>query len=420
MSTVVIAAFGSRGDVAPFTGLGVRLRQAGHQVAIAACQPYAGLIRDAGLEYRWLPFDPSRGPRSEASRRYLDDGGSLRNVARLASDALEIMRGVGPAIADAAQDADILLTSVVSTTLGYHVAEGLGIPSAGVYALPTMPTGDFPPILADLPSLGRWGNRTMSKMMGLSERIYRGLVNELRRDLGLPPTTVRGILREQRERQWPILHGFSEHVVPRPRDWRPGLELTGYWWPQSPSSWEPPAELVDFLDAGPPPVFIGFGSNVVGLGDHYSELLIEAVRKAGVRGVVQADWDGLAAAGDDVIAIGEAPYEWLFPRMAALVHHAGSGTTAAGLRAGVPAVPVPNVVDQFLWAKRLVTLGLAPEKIRQKRLTADRLAAAIREVVGNPDYRLATQAMAAKLKDEDGAVPVIDLVNRLTSTTARH
>lgn len=411
MSRIVIVAFGSRGDVAPYTGLGIRLRQAGHAVAVAACRPYADLVTEAGLEYRWLPKDPREGARSEAGRRYMEDA-SARARRNLIPELVEGMRGVGPAIAEAARDADLLLCGVIGSLMGYHVAEGLGIPSAGVFLLPTAPTGDFPPVVTGTRSLGRWGNRAAARLGGVSERIFLPQVNELRAQLGLPATTRRGYQR-RRNAEWPILHGFSEHLVPRPADWRAGLEITGYWWPEPPRHWEPPARLVDFLAAGPPPVFVGFGSSAITSGERFSEIVSTALRTAGVRGVVQAGWAGLEVTGDDVITIGEAPYPWLFPRMAAVVHHAGAGTTAAGLHAGVPAVAVPGIVDQPFWAKRLVHLGLAPDSIRQRDLDADRLAAAITAVVSEPAYRRRTQQISAAVRAEDGAGRVVTAVTAL-------
>src|SRR5690606_34299463 len=185
----------------------------------------------------------------------------------------------------------------------------------------------------------------------------------LRRDLGLPRRSAGATAARQAREGWPILHGYSPAVLPRPADWRPGLEVVGYWWP-APVPWEPPGRLVDFLAAGPPPVLVGFGSMAGGHGAQLLPLVLAALRAAGVRGILQAGRAGLGAdgpdLGPDVIAIGDAPHEWLLPRVAAVVHHAGAGTTGSTLRAGVPSVPTPVFADQPLWSKRLVELGCAP------------------------------------------------------------
>jgi sterol 3beta-glucosyltransferase len=415
MTKVVIVAFGSRGDVAPFTGLGARLQQAGHEVAIAACAPYKSLVEAAGLDYRWLPFDPEAGPQSEAGRRYVEDGGSTRRLAGMLGEVREIMGGLGPAVAEAAKGADVLVNSVLGGIFGCHVAEAMGIPCFGAYVTPLEPTGDFPPIMADLPSLGRRGNLALGRLTALGQRFYLKSINELRRDLGLEPITVRETFRRQREQRWPVLHGFSQYLLPRPKDWRPGLELTGFWWPHRDPDWQPSQELQAFLDDGPPPVFAGFGSLGNGSlgngrrGGTPGEIVVKALRKAKVRGVVS----GFEADGDDMFAIGDTPFDWLFPRMQALVHHAGAGTTALGLRAGVPAVVVPGVVDQFLWANRLTALGLTPDAPRQKQLRPDRLAKAIRRAVDDPSYRARTREIGAAIAAEDSAQPVLDLVEKL-------
>jgi len=205
-------------------------------------------------------------------------------------------------------------------------------------------------------------------------------------------------------------------VLPRPADWRPGLAVTSYWWPAGAPGWHPPADLEDFLAAGAPPVFIGFGSMVPADPGQLTDLIAAAGQRAGVRMVIQSGQPGLAQAGPppgDVIVIGEVPHEWLFPRLAAAVHHAGAGTTAAGLRAGIPAVTVPKIGDQPFWAARLAVLGAGPPPIPYRKLSVAALASAIRDAIGRPGYRARAQQLAARLAREDGTAPVVTAVSRL-------
>jgi UDP:flavonoid glycosyltransferase YjiC (YdhE family) len=257
-------------------------------------------------------------------------------------------------------------------------------------------------------SVGRFGNRAVTATANfVSQALYAGPVRALRQRLGLPHEPIRTLRRWQDGGRHPTFHGFSTAVVPRPADWRPQLEVVGYWWPAHPPGWTPPAELTDFLAAGPPPVFIGFGSMGPGQGTRLSGPVLEAVRRARVRAVVQAGWAGLHVASDDVLTIGEAPHDWLFPRVAAVVHHCGAGTSAAGLRAGVPAVPVPVLADQPFWADRLHRLGAAAAPIPLPRLTADRLAAGLRDATTNPHRAARAQALGARLRAEDGSGRVL-------------
>jgi sterol 3beta-glucosyltransferase len=419
---VVILTAGTRGDVAPYTGLGAHLRSAGFRVTIATHEPFAQLVRDGGLCFRPIPGDLRRTLASTAFRQWQRPGRSVlepvRQVRRMAAvmrETADAMREIGRGVADAIRDdTDIVLLSNTMAPLGYHIAEELHLPSMGVYLLPLEPTSEFPPALAGYPSLGGWGNRATARFaQRMTDRVYVGAVREQRSRLGLSPTSLPELRRRQRKQQWPVLHGYSPAVAARPKDWRAGLDVVGFWWPEPPARWQPPSDLVEFLDAGPPPVFVGFGSMSPADAEQLGDLAVKALVRAGCRGVIQSGWAGLTAHGADIIGIGDQPYDWLFPRMRALVHHAGPGTAAAGIRAGVPTVPVPVMVDQFFWASRLAALGVATPPIPLKRLTTDRLAGDIRAAVSEPAYRSRAQALSDRLRTEDGAGAVVAAVQKL-------
>lgn len=419
---VTILAGGTRGDVGPYTGIGVRLREAGHDVTVATHQPFADLVRSCGLSFQPIPGDLHEVLASAVFQRWqrlsptpsgqVRQAGSVTAVIRQIRDVMrQIGEGIIPVIE---RKPDLLLLSNTLAPLSYHLAEAFDIPSMGVYWGPLEPTGEFPPIMAAYPSLGRWGNLATSAFaQAMTDSVYSAAVRRQRSVLGLAPTSLRQMRRCQRERRWRVLHGFSAALVPRPRDWRPELEVVGYWWSHRPAAWRPPAALVDFLDAGPPPVFVGFGSMAPDHAEQLSTLAVAALRRAGVRGVVQAGWAGLTVCADDIIGIGDTPHDWLFPRMAAVVHHAGAGTTGAALRAGVPAVPVPVMIDQFFWAARLAALGVAPQAVPFARLSADRLAVAIRDALEQPRFRRQAALLAEKIEAEDGAGRVVELIDKL-------
>lgn len=253
------------------------------------------------------------------------------------------------------------------------------------------------------------------------DRLYADGVRDLRAQLGLPPASARAVRRRRNADSRPVLHGVSPALVPRPADWRPGLELVGNWWPYTAPDATLPPELEDFLAAGPPPVFVGFGSMAAGARDNggserLAATVVGALRRAGVRGVIQSGWAGLSgpADGADILTVGEVPHALLFPRTAAVVHHAGAGTTAAALRAGVPAVPVPVTADQPFWAARLAAVGAGTDAVPFRALAAEgaveRLAEAIGRAVREPSYRDAATAVARRMEAEDGAGEVIKAV----------
>ncbi|WP_030267019.1 glycosyltransferase [Streptomyces sp. NRRL B-24484] len=403
---ILIAAAGSRGDIAPYTGLGAELRRAGYEVAVAAADPFAPLVRAAGLEFRSLPADtrprPGTGPAPD--RREL-----LRTAGAFVTE-------LGQGFADAVDGgADLLLLSATTAPLGWHLAEATGIPSLGVHLQPTAPTGDFPPTVPGVRPLGRLGNRTTGRLaLRIADRLYDPAVARLRGRLGLPPLSAAAMRRRQERANWPVLYGFSTALVRRPADWRPGLDVVGPWWPHVDPTERLPQAVEDFLRAGPPPVLVGFGSMAAGEGERLGDLAVRALRRAGLRGILQSGSAGLAAEGEDVLTVGDLPHALLFPRLAAVVHHAGAGTSAAALRAGVPAVTVPVTADQPFWAGRLAALGAATEPIPFASLTAARLAEALRRVVRRPAFAQAAAGAAEHLAGEDGAGRVLLAVRRLT------
>ncbi|MEU6991121.1 glycosyltransferase [Streptomyces sp. NPDC046465] len=402
MTRILIAAAGSYGDVAPYTGLGFRLREAGHDVALATHGTFAPLVEAAGLKFRELPADTDDQQRA-------DGGKELMRAAAV------FVRALGGGLVDAAvRGADLLVLSTTTAPLGWQLSEAMEIPALGAYLQPAHPTRAFPPVVGAARSLGGFGNRVLGGLaLRMVDRVYADAVRDLRSRLSLPAATPGQVRARQERAGWPVLHGFSPAVVPRPADWRAGLDVVGNWWPHhDPASGLPP-DLDAFLRAGPPPVFIGFGSMAGGDGERLSELAVRALRAAGLRGVLQAGRAGLAASCDDVLTIGEVPHALLFPRVAAVVHHAGAGTSAAALRAGVPAVPVPVTADQPFWARRLAALGAATDPIPFKDLTAPRLADALGRAVREETYGRAAAGLARTMAAEDGAGQALKAVERL-------
>jgi sterol 3beta-glucosyltransferase len=403
---ILILTAGSRGDVAPFTGLGQRLQRAGHQVALAAHDRFADLVRECGLEYRALPGDPVELVRA---RTAAPSPAAARSVFATFLD--ELGDGI---VAAAAAGTDILLTAFGPAPLSRLVAQGFGIPSLGVYLAPGVPTREFPPpgwpvtghlSPADNIAAGR-------ELLARTGSLYAGVLGRLSARLDLAAATA------EAPDDWPICHGFSPAVVPRPADWPPRVYVTGYWWPARPPGWRPPDLLVNFLGAGPPPVFVGFGS-MTPTHERLHDLIAVAVKRAGVRAVVQSGWAELEPAGDDILLVGDLPHDWLFARTAAVVHHAGAGTTAAGLRAGVPAVPVPVLVDQPFWADRLHRLGVAPHPLPMHELTADTLTDALRSCLDRSTYRDRATELARRIRADDGPGVVLSLITQLEGASGQ-
>lgn len=387
---------GTRGDVAPMAGLGSKLQALGFDVAIAANAAYASLVTTARCEYRELPGDMSHLV-SPAAPGKKATGADLRRYMSELGDYMELVATGTLAAAEAG--ADVILANAIAPYAN-DVAEALGIPVIGAHLQPTEPSTAYPPVvLGSARSLGPVGNKLLGSLISAGKAPYDAPSARIRQVLGLPKRSRSASDRARRKANSPVLHGFSPTVFPRPIDWRSGLTMTGYWWPETEPGWQPPAELAEFLADGPPPVFVGFGSSAA----LDADFMLDVAHRAGVRAVLQGVQ---GVAGPDALSIGAVPHEWLFPQMAAVVHHAGAGTAAAGLRAGVPTVSVPIYTDQPFWAARITSLGAGPQPVPYKELTAERLATAVTKAITTPAYSAHARQLAAALAAEDGTAPV--------------
>lgn len=173
--------------------------------------------------------------------------------------------------------------------------------------------------------------------------------------------------------------------------------------------------LAAFLEAGPPPVYIGFGSMVSSRPQETAELALQALARAGQRGVLASGWGGLhrEALPEEVFLLDAAPHSWLFPRMAAVVHHGGAGTTAAGLRAGVPSILTPFFGDQPFWGRQVHKLGVGPQPIPQRQLSAANLAAAIQQAVTDTEMQQRAADLGRRIRAEDGVARAVEVLQRL-------
>lgn len=223
---------------------------------------------------------------------------------------------------------------------------------------------------------------------------YRKLITTWRRDvLGLPP--VRDELMRDGQAV-PRLYGYSRYVLPVPPDWDASSVVTGFWFLDTPADWQPPQQLIAFLQAGPPPVYVGFGSMAAADARQKGAHVVEALAHAGVRGIIATGARGLVldSVPEHVFLVEALPHDWLFPRVGAVIHHGGAGTTAAGLRAGKPSIICPFFGDQPFWGRRIAALGVGPQPIAQRRLSVSALTEALR--VATSDTAMQQRAAARR------------------------
>lgn len=415
---IAVLTTGSRGDAQPFAALGRELHSRGHNVLFCTHERFRPMALEQGLEFAPLSdellqlLDVKDGREAIESR-----GAPLRLIRRVKGIIGRMLRAQW----DACRDAQALLFHPKAAG-GPHIAEKLGIPAAIGLPLPLLvPTRAFPvplPLFSAFP-LGGLYNRLTYRLVKALAFPYAGIIREWRREaLGLPDRTAGTGWRSVRGRDLPVLHGISPSVLPRPEDWPDNAHMTGYWF----SRLTPPPlnqGLEDFLAQGPPPVYLGFGSMAGTRAEALGNVIIEALDRAGLRGVAATGWGGAYfseaarnAAPQRLHIIDQAPHETLFPHVAAVVHHGGAGTTAAGLRAGKPTLICPFMGDQFFWGNLVHAQGLGPRPIPQRRLTAVNLAEALKQCVSDASIGRLAGEIGGRIRAEDGLSRAADIAER--------
>ncbi len=411
---ILIVTLGSRGDVQPYLALAVGLQQAGHSVTLAAPATFADWIRSYGVAAEPVRFNP------QAAMQQLGKGrGGLRTLTAILRLLRDGMADAQAQVWEAAQKTDYFIQS--ATGMGVlEAADAFGRPGAFAYLYPFAPTRAWP--MFWLPfrwSAGRQYNwLTHHLMLHLLWQVGGRMANAWRRKLGLPGWRwAQDSLARARTLGVPFLYGYSPSLLPKPADWDDHQHVTGYWFLDPEPGWQPPADLLRFLEAGPPPVYLGFGSMNAEDPERHTRLALRALELSGQRGLLLTGWGGLArpaepGATDRVHSVDNVPHAWLFPRLAAVVHHGGAGTTAATLRAGVPGILTPFGGDQIAWADLVGQAGVSPRATGIQRLTPERLAAAIGQAVNDPALRARAAALGQAIRAEDGVARAVEIIER--------
>ncbi|MEP7291321.1 MAG: glycosyltransferase [Chloroflexota bacterium] len=417
---ITILTAGSQGDIQPFVALALGLQAAGEEVTLCTGRRYAAFVTRYGLNFAPMNDDFLNFADTDEGRAAVDGGskfGLINKVKPLIRKMLDDQW-------QAAQHSQAIIYH--PKTLGApYIAEKLAIPVFMSIPLPLYtPTRAFPsPILPQSLRLGGIFNRLSYSVIHLIKLPYMGVINDWRASIGLPKRSWRADdLSRADGTPVPVLYSYSPAVVPTPPDYPASTHVTGYWFLDAAPGWQSPADLQAFLDAGAPPVYVGFGSMTGADPQAKARLVVDALHQAGQRGVIASGWGGLQASDlpDDIFMLDRAPHDWLFPRTAAVVHHGGAGTTAAGLRAGKPTVICPFFGDQPFWGQWVCQLGVGTQPIPQKRLTVESLANAIRAAVTNPDICRRAEALGAQIRAEHGVANAVHIIQQSAELPVAH
>ncbi len=409
---ITILTYGSRGDVQPFVALAVGLQRAGHTVLLAAPARFAGFVAQYTIPFAPLPGDPE-----VMSARLNEAGGNAyRAVKSMAAYAFSIAAPVARAAFAACDGADMIVHSFLFTTGAHSLARQRGISDVSVQPFPMFaPTRAFPNVaLARVPS-GRWSYFTH----WFASQVFWHVGNMGYRRLRAAAPDVFDLdlcwpFDASRPPQTPLIFAYSPTVLPRPDDWSaPNIHVVGYFFLDDDVAYQPPVVLSRFLEAGAPPVCVTFGSMVNREATRVQGIVLEALAASGNRAVVLTGWGdaGSARTSENVLFLDAVPHTWLFPRCKAVIHHGGAGTTAAGLRAGIPNIIVPHAADQPFWGKRIHAIGAGPAPVPVRELTLERLLAAL-AAVENPSLISAARAVGGLIRAENGVGAAIRLIEQ--------
>lgn len=407
---ITIIALGTEGDVRPLVALGGGLHREGYEVCLATTFAFSDLVRSENLGFSLFDGDFKELMVKE-SNELKKSGNSPKSMEK---SMKRMIQSVGPAWVEqgiaACKDADIIIAGSVAVYLAAALAEILNKPFVQAHLAPAGLVKEIP--MAPSPLMNHILHSAITMMLW---QPVRPVVNNiLRKKYGLRPYPWYGPQKQLNKMKKHILFGMSPNVVPHKDGLPEYIRITGNWILNRAETWRPSQQLLDFLDAGPKPIYIGFGSIPSKDSDKIKKIVLEAVSLSGCRAILSAaslgfDETDISIRNDQIFVIDHVPHDWLFKKVELAVHHGGAGTTAAAIRAGIPSVIVPFFGDQNYWAWCIEQLGVSTKKIAGRNLTADNLADAIRQAK-DKQIKEKAKLLGDKVLAEDGIKTAINVL----------
>jgi len=408
---ITMIAIGSTGDVRPFVILGKELSRRGYQIMIAAFPRFEALVKDNGLSFYRLSLDADVFIQSIMQ----PDTNGVTYIPRLEKGIKKSFPDLVRDMTESCREADALVCNFFGT-VNYSIAEKYGIPCIQAYYCPMDPTRDMPLSAFRSQHLGRWMNKKTYQLgylvIGAVEKRY------------LNPWRIENNLTVRKPKPYPdyrigshtvpVIYALSSHLVPRPPEWPDHIHMSGFWFEEGPpADWVPPADLETFLSAGDVPVYIGFGSMRNRNMNSFIAVILRALHASGIRAVISTGWQNAHFSPTrQVFFSDDVPHEWLFPRVRAVIHHGGAGTTSAGLRYGKPTLVIPFAGDQPFWGHQVYRNGCGPKPIPLSDLSVAKMTKALLNLVNQKKYRENALRIGLLLSRENGTVNAADLIEK--------
>jgi sterol 3beta-glucosyltransferase len=416
---ITIVAVGSRGDIQPYCALALGLQQRNYRVQIATAKNFRSFVENLGIGFALISGDYQELLATKAGLDLLEGDRSQT----ILTDEIRYQQLLDAY--KACEGSDLILFNALSTWV-YSIVEKLEVPGILLASVPIVPTKAFPFL--------NFAQSTHNFFLGianlasyrLAEFLFwnstRRLINQFRtEELGLSPLPYLGARYRTDKPTYlsplPVVHHYSEAVIPFPSDWPKQAYQTGYLFLNESDRYQASEALKQFLLSGKKPIYIGFGSMMVRVEERtrLSQVILKAIELSGQRAIVASGWGAinLDTQKDEIFLVDEVPHDWLFPQVAAAVYHGAAGTTAAALRAGIPSIIVPFFADQPIWGKRLHQLGVASRPIPRKELTAEALAQSILKVTEDEAILSKSARLGEMIRAENGVVRAIEVIEKL-------
>ena len=412
---ITIIAFGSQGDVQPYLALAVGLKHEGYQVRFAANSNFAGLAASYNLDFSPINLDSFKFVQNREAQSWLESE-SIPNLILNTNRLIRPMLGqLLEDVLDACQGSDTIIYHSYALPFVHYFGKQLNIRCIPA-SLHPMPNRAHPAVLSNIKQSPSKTFNLFTHLLvhQISWQVFYPTVRKFLK--GKAPVSIITPYKQILKEQQLMLCGYSPTVLPRPADLPEQIIITGYWPLKEDPNWQPDPKLTAFINSGPPPIYVGFGS--MGNPANNQEtvnILFKSLAQTGQRAVLSAGWSGLGLdqrLPDNVFLLTNIPHTWLFPQMSAIIHHRGAGTTGTALSAGIPSIVIPHFGDQYYWGRRVAELGAGPESIARKKLSIERLSEAI--VTATTDQRIRERArdIGAQIRAEDGIGQAVQAIRK--------
>jgi sterol 3beta-glucosyltransferase len=414
---ISILTSGSRGDTQPYIALGVQLQKLGFRVRLAAFEIFRELVEGYGIEFKGISGNVQHVMASQVGQEAMRADNPVKMIMSFNKLRPYVIK-MQEDFFNACQGADLIIFHP-GTPVGHFAAKEFGIPSIFASPFPMWPTREFPSMIfygkgSSHPAVNLFSHKVLENVMWSASR---SAINEFwRKEFGILPSDKKNPFSLHGTPESPTFISCSNFVFPRPKDWSSGIYCEGYWFLDELGSWSPPEDLRKFIAKGDPPVYIGFGS----LGNRAdvqqaARISMQAIELAGMRAILsfgKISDDLVKNLPDKIFFLENAPHSWLFPKMSVVVHHGGAGTTAEGLRAGIPSIIIPHSNDQFAWGRRVFELQAGPLPIPRKKLTTEGLAYTLR-ASQSMEIRKSAESLGRNIRSENGVQKIAEIVARM-------